>query len=95
MTTKYCNDMIYRLEKKSKVNEAQTKNDNGTFKSEKNEKVRNTQNINNCKTTYREKIKESMKTFKKHKYQHNVTFRENVKNLREICILTMSDLGRI
>ena len=77
MTTKYCNDMIYRLQKKSKVNEKQKMKYND--KSPKNEKVRNTQKINNCRTTYREKIKESMKTFQKHKYHHNVTFRENVK----------------
>ena len=80
MRTKYCNDMIYRLEKKSKVNEKQKMKYND--KSPKNEKVRNTQNINNCRTTYREKIKESMKTFEKHKYHHNVTFQENVKEFK-------------
>ena len=77
MKTKYCNDMIYRLQQKSKVNEAQKRKYNG--KSQKNEKVTNTQKINNCRTTYRDKIKESMKTFKKHRYHNNITFQEKVK----------------
>ena len=83
MRTKYCNDISYRLKKKSKVNEAQKRKYNGTFKSEKNQKVTNVKKVDNCSTTYREKIKANMKTFQKHIYQHNVTFRENVKESKK------------
>ena len=79
MRTKYCNDISYRLKKKSKVNEAQKRKYNGTFKSEKNEKVTNLEKVDNCSTTYRDKVKENIKTFRKHKYHHDVTFQENVK----------------
>ena len=83
MRTKYCNDMIYRLKKKSKVNEVQKRKYDGTFKSQKNEKVTTGEKLNNCRTNHREKIKERTKTFQKHKYQHNITFRENVKESKK------------
>ena len=79
MRTKYCNDISYRLKKKSKVNEAQKRKYNGTFKSEKNQKVTNVKKVDNCGTTYRDKVKENIKTFRKHKYHHDVTFQQNVK----------------